>query len=135
MGIPNPRVAPGSAHNHHLTAQSSTEAEICAGVAATKDIKFIRQILTFLEMAPKGPTPLLIDNEGMWFNVRNSGVTARTRHFESWQHFVRDAYENLVLTVHLVDTHSMIADILTKAMPKVIDYYKKFRDIIMDVVY
>ena len=31
--------------------------------------------------------------------------------------------------------HSMIADILTKAMPKVIDYYKKFRDTIMDVVY
>ena len=118
-----------------VSAQSSTEAEICAGVAATKDIKFIRQILTFLEMTPKGPTPLLIDNEGMWFNVRNSGVTARTRHFESWQHFVRDAYENLVLTVHLVDTHSMIADILTKAMPKVIDHYKKFRDIIMDVVY
>ena len=61
-------------------------------------------------------------------------VTARTRHFESWQHFVRDAYENLVITVHLIDTHSMIADILTKAMPKVLDYYKKFRDIIMDVV-
>ena len=40
-----------------------------------------------------------------------------------------------MLTVHLVDTHSMIADILTKAMPKVIDYYKKFRDTIMDVVY
>ena len=68
-------MAPGSAHNHHLTAQSSTEAEICAGVAATKDIKFIRQILTFLEMTPKGPTPLLIDNEGMWFNVRNSGLS------------------------------------------------------------
>ena len=118
-----------------VSAQSSTEAEICAGVAATKDIKFIRQILTFLKMTPNGPTPLLIDNEGMWFNVRNSGVTARTRHFESWQHFVRDAYENLVLTVHLIDTHSMIADILTKAMPKVIDYYKKFRDTIMDVVY
>ena len=30
---------------------------------------------------------------------------------------MRDTYENLVLTVHLVDTHSMIADILTKAMP------------------
>ena len=59
------------------------------------------------------------------------GVTARTRHFESWQHFVRDAYKNLVLTVHLVDTHSMIADILTKAMPKVLDYYKKFRDIMI----
>ena len=46
----------------------------------------------------------------------------------------RSLGRNLVLTVHLVDTHSMIADILTKAMPKVIDHYKKFRDIIMDVV-
>ena len=80
-------------------ALSSTEAEICAGVAATKDIIFVRNVLTFMGAKPAGPTPLLIDNEGMWFNVRNAGVSARTRHWELWQQFVREAYSKLTLTV------------------------------------
>ena len=69
------------------------------------------------------------------YKTRHIGITFGGEPKVPETHFVRDAYENLVLTVHLIDTHSMIADILTKAMPKVIDYYKKFRDTIMDVVY
>ena len=116
-----------------VSTQSTTESEICAGVAATKDIKFVRQVLSFLKMAPSGPIPLFIDNEGMWFNVRNTGVSARTRHYESWQHFVRDAFERLILSVHLVDTNSMVADILTKALPKLESNYFKFKNIIMNI--
>ena len=37
---------------------SSTEAEMCAGVGATKDILFVRQILKFLKVGICGPTPL-----------------------------------------------------------------------------
>ena len=33
-----------------MQCQSSTEAEICAGVNATKDIKFVRAILQFLKL-------------------------------------------------------------------------------------
>ena len=69
----------------------------------------------------------------MWFNVRNAGVSARTRHYESWQHFVRDAFERLILSVHLVDTNSMVADILTKALPKLESNYFKFKNIIMNI--
>ena len=31
------------------------------------------------------PVPTLIDNEGMWFNVRNASVSARTCHWELWE--------------------------------------------------
>ena len=91
---------------------------MCAGVAATKDLIFVRNVLTFMGAKPAGPTPLIIDNEGMWFNVRNAGVSARTRHWEMWQLFVRTGYTNLKLTIHKVLTGSELADILTKAMPK-----------------
>ena len=103
-------------------------------MGATKDLKFVRQILTFLNEKPTGPTPLVIDNEGMWFNVRNAGVSARTRHFESWQQFVRHAYQSLVLTVHRVDTHSCVADIFTKAMPKLTSSYDEFKKVLHNIV-
>ena len=88
-------------------------------LAATKDIIFVRNVLTFMGAKPAGPTPLVIDNEGMWFNVRNAGVSARTRHWELWQQFVREAYSKLTLTVHKTPTENEKADCLTKPLPKV----------------
>ena len=41
---------------------SSAEAEICAGVAALKETKFVRHILEFLDEPIVGPTPLIIDS-------------------------------------------------------------------------
>ena len=83
------------------------------------------------------PVPLLTDNEGMWFNVRNASVSARTRHWELWQQFVRECY--LPPPAHqspftsLVGTAVEVADILTKALPKDDPRFKKFRDILMNI--
>ena len=106
---------------------------MCAGVGATKDLIFVRNILTFMWAPPNGPTPLIIDNEGMWFNVRNAGVSARTRHWEAWQQFVRDAYMNLKLSIHKTPTESELADGLTKPMPKETGLYRVIRDLLMNV--
>ena len=113
-------------------AQSSTEAETCAGVGACKDTIFVRNLLAFMEVPPTGPTPLLIDNQGMWFNVRNSGVSARTRHWEMWQQFVRKAYMDLKITVHEISGDDEAADILTKPMPKEPGMYRVYRDILLN---
>ena len=112
---------------------SSTEAEISAGVAACKDLKFVKSILAFMWADVKKPVPLLTDNEGMWFNVRNASVSARTRHWELWQQFVRECYLRLLITIHLVSTVAEVADILTKALPKDDPRFKKFRDILMNI--
>ena len=116
-----------------VIAQSTTEAEICAGVNASKDITFIRHILTFLQMKPTGPTPLVIDNEGMWHNVRNAVTSARTKHFELWQLFVRECYMRLKLNVLLCKTGDERADVLTKALSKSDPKFKLFRNDMMNI--
>ena len=111
---------------------SSTEAETCAGVAAAKDITFVREILSFLSIKLIGPTPLIIDNEGMWHSVRNNITSARTRYFELWQRFVQDCHARCKLSIHLCRTADERADIFTKAMPKDDAVYKPFRDELMN---
>ena len=116
-----------------VVALSSTEAEIIAGVAACKDIIFVRNILSFIWEPIHGPTPLIIDNEGMWFNVRNAAASARTRYWEIWQQFCRQCYMKRYMSVHLTGTDEEIADILTKAFPKDGSNYKPFRDYMLNM--
>ena len=92
----------------------------------------MRNILTFMWRAPSSPTPLIIDNEGMWFNIRNSCVSGRTRYWELWQHFCRECFEKLAMSIHLTDTETEVADILTKAMPKEDGNYKIFRNFMLN---
>jgi hypothetical protein len=115
-----------------VIAMSSTEAEMCAGVGAAKDITFIREVLTFLKFRLLGPTPLIIDNEGMWHSVRNNVTSARTRYFELWQRFVQDCHVRCRLSIHLCLTSDERADILTKAMAKDERLFAPFRDELMN---
>ena len=77
----------------------------------------------------------MIDNEGMWFNVRNEGVSGRTRYWELWMHFVREMYLKLVLTPMKVESEDEDerADIFTKAMPKGESDFFKFRNELMNL--
>ena len=113
---------------------SSTEAETVAGVAAVKDLRFVLHILDFFGVKVKGRVPLLIDNAGMWFNIRNEGVSGRTRYWDLWMHFTREMYQKGMLEPHKVDTTEERADIFTKAMSmKAIADYFKFRNDIMNI--
>jgi len=110
------------------------ENEMCAGVNATKDIMFVRDILTFMGHPPSGPTPLIIDNDPMWKNIRNAVLSKYNRHWELWMSFVREAYAKLKVSVHLTGTDYEIADILTKALETNNPKYKKFRNTIMNII-
>ena len=116
-----------------VMAQSSTEAEICAGVAGCKDITFVRNIISFMWVKLTSSTALLIDNEGMWFNIRNSGVSQRTRHFELWMQYVREQYTIGRITAHHVGTNEERADIMTKAMTKDDGSFWMFRSEILNL--
>jgi hypothetical protein len=116
-----------------VATTSTTESEVCAGVGASKDLKFTRNVLAFMWAPVDAASPVMIDNEGMWFNVRNSCVSQLTRHWEDWEQFVRECYAHLMLTVHKVNTHEEWADILTKAIPKEDASFKKIRNLIMNI--
>ena len=110
----------------------TTEAETVAGVGAAKDIKFALSIFSFIRKTIKGPVPLLIDNSGMWFNVRNEVASSGNRHWDTWQHFVRECYLRFILSVHKVHTDEEFADLLTKALAREDGKFERFSRIMMN---
>ena len=102
-------------------------------MAATKDVIFIRNVLSFMERPVTTATPLMIDNKGMWHNSRNVGISERTKHWEIWQQFVREMNLKGVIKTHLIGTDDEVADIFTKALPTSKLKFNVFRNYIMNV--
>jgi hypothetical protein len=64
------------------TAQSSTEAEFYAAVAAAKLVRYLRSILSDIGFPQANPTVILEDNDST-ISIVNSGVpTERSRHID-----------------------------------------------------
>ena len=57
------------------------------------------------------------DNTAAIDIIKAHGLTARSKHFERWAAYVRDAYQRGILTLKHCTTDRMIADIFTKALP------------------
>jgi hypothetical protein len=90
-------------------ALSSTEAEYYAMSEATKEIKFILQILISIGITVQLPMIVRVDNVGAIFMSENATATSRTRHVDARYHFVRefivDGYIKIVF-VCSEDNHS-----------------------------
>ena len=63
-----------------ITAQNVSEAELIAGNAAGKVIKYIHMVLTDLGFPPNGPSPIWEDNESVLKIVNHDRPTPRSRH-------------------------------------------------------
>ena len=109
-----------------VITSGSTDAESVSGVACTKDLKFVRHVIAFISESPRMPTPLLIDNSGMWFNIRNEVASRGNRHWDSWQHYTREAYLVMLLSAHKIDGDDEVADILTKALARSNENFDRF---------
>ena len=116
-----------------VAATSAAETETIGGVQGSKADKFTRAIMKFLKMNTTCPTPLLVDNEPMWFNVRNDVVSAETSHWGIWQRFVRQCYLELIIEAFKIDTDDELADLLTKAIPKENEKFMRFTKAIMNM--
>ena len=65
-----------------IVAQSSTEAELIAGCACSKLVKYLRFILLELGYQQHSPTPLYEDNDSTIKIVNHDRPTDRARHIE-----------------------------------------------------
>ena len=112
-------------------ALSSCEAEIIAASVATQDVVFMRRLLEELGVDMDDPTPLALDNRSARDLAYNPEHHERTKHVDRRHFYVREAVENLEITVPFVASHENLADFLTKYLsPK---HFFALRDVIMNV--
>ena len=93
---------------------SSTEAEYYALSEASKEIKFIVQVLLSIDIKVKLPVIVHVDNIGAIFMSENNTATSRTKHIDARYHFVREFIEDGFIKIIFVKSEDNQADIFTK---------------------
>lgn len=98
---------------------SSTEAEYKALSDSCKEALWLQNLLSELHLRPRSPIPLHVDNEGAEALSRNPEHHTRTKHIDARYHFIRECVRDGDVKVHHVSTKDMVADMLTKPLPRV----------------
>ena len=109
-------------------AKSTTEAEYVALSQATQEAIWLRRLLSDLGCKADGPTLIKEDNQGAIEIARNPKFHNRTKHIDMTFHFIRERIASKDIKVEYCSTHDMIADIMTKALPK--DRFEKLRSLL-----
>ncbi|KAK8933315.1 hypothetical protein KSP39_PZI015777 [Platanthera zijinensis] len=99
-------------------ARSSVEAEYRAMSHTVAEIMWVRQILCEIGYPVQDPTPLWCDNQAAIQIATNPVFHERTKHIEVDCHFVREKYEEGLISLTHVKTGDQVADILTKGVTR-----------------
>ncbi|NBX98326.1 hypothetical protein EBQ81_05715, partial [bacterium] len=101
-----------------IVAQSTTEAEYVAMADATKSIMWFRELMEELGEKQVGPTVLHVDNMSAMALANDPVHHERTKHIRRRFHFIREAIQEGEVRLEYCPTEAMLADGLTKALPK-----------------
>jgi len=109
-----------SSKKQQTITRSTMEAEYLAGTEASKEAIWIQQFLQAIgiQLANVYPAKLYGDNQGANALARNPEYHSKTKHIYGWQRFITELVEQGTITVSYIPTRNMIADTLTKALPK-----------------
>jgi len=99
-----------------IVATASADAEYMALAAAAQEIMFVRQLEEELLCSTIPATTLYTDNQPA-LQVAKRCAT-RMRHILIKFHYIRDCVDNQTITLAYVQTDKMLADLLTKILPK-----------------
>jgi len=99
-------------------ALSSTEAEYMALIQALKENIWLQRLLKELGRQAENARTIYEDNQGAIALANNPEYHARTKHIDIQYHFVRECVENGDIKLEYCPTADMVADALTKVLPK-----------------
>jgi hypothetical protein len=90
-----------------------------ASTQATKEAIWMAKLMKELGyMKEKKAMMIRCDNQGATSLIMNPTQHVRTKHIDVQHHFVREQVENGEVTFEYCSTKDMVADVLTKALPK-----------------
>jgi hypothetical protein len=111
-------------------ARSTAEAEYRATATAGMFCSGFRQLLGELGFPQEGPTIIHNDNAACLAMVKNKSSGSNTRHIKLQFHFIRELVSEGEIRVDYCPTDRMIADIMTKALPK--PKFEELRNVLMN---
>jgi hypothetical protein len=106
------------ARKQTTVALSSVEAEYMAATQSAKEAMWWRSTLMEMGVELKGPTVIHSDSQGSIALTKNPEHHARSKHIDIRHHFVREQVAVGTITLDYVPTEEMVADVLTKALPR-----------------
>lgn len=110
---------------------SSTEAELLAASEAAKEMIFAGRLLRALQIKFNKPLLIECDNQQTirLVSEESTKLTTQLRHVDIHQHWLRQEVQEGRISVRWVQTSNMVADGMTKALPRVrhIEFIKQLR--------
>jgi len=110
----------------HCIALSTMEAEYVACCLTTQEAIWLRSFLQDLDLTPgvNDPVEMLCDNTAAIQFARDPKFHRKTKHIKRHYYFVRNAIKEKEVTIKYISTSRMIADSLTKSVPR--DAFKAY---------
>jgi len=90
-----------------------------AACAATKEVMWVKQLLSDTNIYTDNSLMLYIDNQSTISFIKNCNSHKRTKHIEVRYNFIKEKYQAKDIDIMYVPTELQISDICTKALPKV----------------
>ena len=109
-------------------SRSTTEAEYIALSVASQEAVWMRRLLADVGLQQEEPSTIFEDNQGAIELSKNPKFHNRTKHIDISFHFIREQVNLKVISVKYCPTEDMLADIMTKGLPKIT--FQRFRELL-----
>ena len=107
-----------SSQQQILVTLSTTEAEYVAAATASRELVWLRKLMSDIKRPCVLPTELYVDNQGAIKLVKNAEFHKRTKLIDIRYHFLHEKQESGELSVRYVPTELQKADVFTKALAR-----------------
>jgi len=107
-------------------ATSSVEAEHVTSANVTKEAVWLRTLLKEVSYPQSQAIIVHADNQGAIALAQNPISHSRAKYIDIRFHFIRERIKRNEIKLQYISTNQMVADILTKALPR--EAYERFRE-------